>query len=447
LNTPEPAITSAQKTVAALARSSPKHRARRRLAALVALGLAVLATAGWFREPLRRRLAQEAILASRAPSVEAVGDMIVQASEPRAALLAAWKSGRIVQREAALRSVPQVAPANQPLPAEIETLVLSGALDPDLEVREMALTLLLERHHPALPAMAAEQLKDVDLEVRLLGLDYLKTAEASLGVPTVIPLLDDPDPLLVAVCLKLLEHWSGQDFGVKLRETTPVENESTGLKEYRPSSSEKARAGAQRAKAWWSSHPGEFPAVTLQVPRQARSTLKAVAADDFQLPSLDGSKVRLSDFRGKVVLLSFWTTWCSSCLGEMPELIALRKKHPDALVILGVSLDGVLDEHGRGEHAAVEDLAAPPTGMAGSASGPGARERVRAQVLRIAKTRAITYPILLDPDNEVGGRFNGSELPTTVILDPQGHVRRRFVGARNLKTYEAMIAEAAGPPS
>ena len=54
-------------------------------------------------------------------------------------------------------------------------------------------------------------------------------------------------------------------------------------------------------------------------------------------------------------------------------------------------------------------------------------------------------PVLLDEHNEVGGRYNGGELPTTVIVDAQGNVRRRFVGARNLAVFEAMIAEAAMP--
>ena len=45
------------------------------------------------------------------------------------------------------------------------------------------------------------------------------------------------------------------------------------------------------------------------------------------LVTLDGRRVRLSDFRGKVVLINFWTTWCTACIGEMPELIELQKRH------------------------------------------------------------------------------------------------------------------------
>ena len=50
---------------------------------------------------------------------------------------------------------------------------------------------------------------------------------------------------------------------------------------------------------------------------------------------------------------------------------------------------------------------------------------------------------LLDEHNEVGGRYNGGELPTTVLVDAQGNVRRRFIGARGIVVFEAVIAEAS----
>jgi hypothetical protein len=61
------------------------------------------------------------------------------------------------------------------------------------------------------------------------------------------------------------------------------------------------------------------------------------------------------------------------------------------------------------------------------------------------KARRINYTVLLDPKNAVGGQFNGGELPTTVIIDAEGRVRRRFIGERNLTVFRAMIGEAAGP--
>ena len=413
---------------------------------LLGLGLALVVGVWFFREPLRQQIRESATLANDAPTPEVVSDMIEQAADSRAALLAAWNSGKIVHREVAIRSLSRVMPDGQPLSPEFDSLLLSAALDPDMNVRESALGILRQRKHPALAAMAAEQLRDFDQQVRLLGLNYLKSASPAIGVPTVIPLLDDSDPLIVTMSLKLLENWSGQKFGVKLSETTSFENEKTGLKEFQEGSHEKAKAGAERAKTWWAEHQNEFQPVHLEVPTEAYAARRPVPAGDFQLRTLDGQKVRLSDFRGKVVLVNFWTTWCSACVSEMPELIALQKKHADNLVIIGVSLDYVPDSHGHiGGHAAVEEQKHSEGEHDDHEANAAALKRVREKVARTVKARGINYPILLDEKNEVGGRFNGGELPTTVIVDAQGNVRRRFVGARSLAVFEAMIAEAAKP--
>ena len=428
--------------------SASSCRTRLRFYLLLVVGAAVVFAVWLFREPLRHFITEEATLANDAPTAEAVEDMIQHASDPRSVLLAAWNSGKIVHREVAIRTIPRILPAEQPLPPELDSLLLSAALDPDMNVREMALGILQQRNHPALPALAAEQLKDLDLQVRLLGLDHLKPVAPAIGVPTVIPLLDDPDPFIVTMSLKLLEKWSGQSFGVKLSETASFENEKTGLKEYPEGSSEKAKAGALRAKAWWSDHRKEFPPVRLQVPNAAYAARRTVPAVDFQLRTLDGQKLRLSNLRGKVVLVNFWTTWCSACVSEMPELIALQKENKDNLVILGVSLDYVPDEHGHiGGHAAVEEQGLGDDQNNDHERSAVALKKVREKVARTVKARGINYPILPDEKNEVGGRYNGGELPTTVIVDARGNVRRRFIGARSLPVFEAMIREASQTPS
>ena len=134
----------------------------------------------------------------------------------------------------------------------------------------------------------------------------------------------------------------------------------------------------------------------------------------------------------------------AACVGEIPELIALQKKHADNLVIIGVSLDYVPDEYGHiGGHAAVEEQKHSAGDHDDHEATAAALKRVREKVARTAQARGINYPVLLDEKNEVGGRFNGGELPTTVIVDGQGNVRRRFIGARNQAVFEAMIAEAS----
>src|SRR3954468_20055077 len=65
-----------------------------------------------------------------------------------------------------------------------------------------------------------------------------------------------------------------------------------------------------------------------------------MAAPDFKLASLDGKQVKLSDYRGKAVLLNFWATWCGPCKIEIPWFMELEKQYgPQGLVVLGVAMD------------------------------------------------------------------------------------------------------------
>jgi len=123
-------------------------------------------------------------------------------------------------------------------------------------------------------------------------------------------------------------------------------------------------------------------------------------------------------------------------MAEIPDLVTLQRKLGDHVAILGVALDGLPDEHGHqpGEEGQGHAHAEHPS-----------RKALLDKVARAVKTRGINYPVLLDPEAAVGRRFNGGELPTTVIIDAQGHLRRRFVGERSLDVFEAMIAQVAKP--
>ncbi len=424
---------------------SPSWKQRRtaRIHFLI-LAFAGLLIAWFFRAELRGVIARKAVLTNDAPPPEVVEEIILEAANPRTALLTAWNSGKIVHREVAVGAIRRVFPNGQPLSSEFESIVLAGALDPDMNVRETALAILHERQHAALAALAAEQLKDPDQQVRLLGLSYLKHAAPAVGLPFAAALLDDPDIAVLGLSLKLLENWSGQKFGAKLSDTVQVENATSGLQEFQPAGIAKTKTAAETARAWWTGHQNEFPPVKLQVPAEAYAARRPVPAADFQLCTLEGKAVRLSDFRGKVVLMNFWTTWCTACVGEMPALVALQKKYGDQLVILGVSLDYVPDSHGHiGGHPAVEEQNHSDGAHDDHEATAAALDRVREKVARTAKARGINYSVLLDEHNEVGGRYNGGELPTTVIVDARGNVRRRFVGTRSLPVFEAMLAEVS----
>ena len=432
-----------QGNAAGAGHQSARRKAIQRIV-LLAFGVSLVGLVWVFREPLQGELFRRATLANAAPPPELVLEMIRQAPDPQAALLAAWNSGRIVHRQAAMRELRDVIQDTPQPSIELESLMLSAALDPDMSVRESALAALAALDHPALAALAAAQLEDCDPQLRALGLNYLKHVDASVGVPLVAGLLGDPDVRVVGMSLNLLERWSGESFGSRLSDTVQIENQQTGLRAYQRKGSERILAAAEQASAWLAQHDGAFTPPNLPVPATARTARQNLPAGDFRLKALDGGPVRLSDFRGKVVLLNFWTTWCPACVGEMPALNALQERHPDQVAILGVSLDYVPDSHGHvGGHDA-QEAQAHPHGHPGDHEESGAAlERVREKIRRTASARGVTYPILLDEKNEVGGRFNGGELPTTVIIDPEGNIHRRFVGPRSLPVFEAMIWEAA----
>jgi cytochrome c biogenesis protein CcmG/thiol:disulfide interchange protein DsbE len=70
----------------------------------------------------------------------------------------------------------------------------------------------------------------------------------------------------------------------------------------------------------------------------------AKPATDFTLPSLDGKPVTLSSFKGKVVLLNFWATWCGPCKAEIPAFVELQEQYAGDLVVLGLSVDDTADK-------------------------------------------------------------------------------------------------------
>jgi thiol-disulfide isomerase/thioredoxin len=71
-----------------------------------------------------------------------------------------------------------------------------------------------------------------------------------------------------------------------------------------------------------------------------RAAGSKIAAPDWNLSDVDGKPVKLSDFKGKVVILDFWATWCPPCRAEIPGFVAIQKKYADTgFTVIGVSLD------------------------------------------------------------------------------------------------------------
>jgi peroxiredoxin len=121
-------------------------------------------------------------------------------------------------------------------------------------------------------------------------------------------------------------------------------------------------------------------------------------ATDFSLRALDGSTVRLSDHLGKdVVLLTFWATWCTPCLGEVPHLVKLHEAYKGkGLTVLSVAMDG------------------PET---------------IANVEPTARRYGVTYPVLLDEETRVMAVYNPArDAPFTVLIAKDGTIAETRVG-------------------
>lgn len=129
-------------------------------------------------------------------------------------------------------------------------------------------------------------------------------------------------------------------------------------------------------------------------------------AADFTLPDLQGKPVRLSDFRGKVVFLNFWATWCPPCRMEMPNMEGLYKQlAPRDFVMLAVAED-------EGGAAAV---------------GPFVREL------------GLSFPVLLDPEATLSPRYGATGYPETFIIDRNGRVVNHTIGPEDWDSKE-MVA-------
>lgn len=406
---------------------SPLRVGRLTWVLVVALSALLLAW-GFFRQPIRRALSTRLLLRSEAPTGEFFREVVRDSADKAGLLRRCWDTGRIVQRVLVEEYLSESVASEPALEKAVQDLVLAGAVDVDVSVRELALATLEALKSPRLLECCRAQLSDTDPMLRLLGLQYLRKTGSRGAVPLFIRLLDDSDPRVAAEAEIALMRWSGQDFGVRVRMAIPA----IGGPGISSASREELQQGIRLRKEWWKAHAQEYAEEGAGTPGPELPRPALAVTPDFKLKDLSGNNVSLSDFRGKPVLLNFWTTWCTACQEEIPDLVALQQKHGDRIVVLGISLDGVPDEHGDNPGGGAEEGAnrrAPASGA------------FRGKLENLVKARGINYPVLWDSSDRVGSRFNGGELPTTVLIDSLGRTRRRFVGARSLEVFEAMLAE------
>ncbi|MBW2149775.1 MAG: TlpA family protein disulfide reductase [Deltaproteobacteria bacterium] len=134
-----------------------------------------------------------------------------------------------------------------------------------------------------------------------------------------------------------------------------------------------------------------------------------VHAQDFQTEDLQGKLVSLSNFRGKIVLLNFWATWCKPCVVEMPDLEKLHQRYKnDGLVVLTINY---------GE----------------------TKEKVKGFMTR----NRLNLPVLLDPTKKISKRYRTFALPTTYLVDRAGYLLAGAIGHRewNSPQFHMLVEE------
>ncbi len=136
---------------------------------------------------------------------------------------------------------------------------------------------------------------------------------------------------------------------------------------------------------------------------KAKKPEQVVQAPDFSLTTLDQKAISLSDYKGKVVVLNFWATYCIPCRIEMPSLEKLSQKHLGSNVsVVAISLD-------EGKEKAIQSL---------------------------VNKMDLTFPIALDGQS-AGNTYEVSVLPVTYIIGKEGELLARVVGDRDWASEEA----------
>lgn len=122
------------------------------------------------------------------------------------------------------------------------------------------------------------------------------------------------------------------------------------------------------------------------------------AAPDFVANNLKGQAVKLSDFKGKVVLLNFWATWCGACIEEMASMQNLYAAlQADGVEVLAISIDRWNED----------------------------------RIQEYVKKNNLTFPVLLDQNQEVRNKYHVMGLPTSYLIDGEGKIRGYASGARS----------------
>lgn len=136
---------------------------------------------------------------------------------------------------------------------------------------------------------------------------------------------------------------------------------------------------------------------------------KGDRAPDFELTTLDGEAIKLSDYQGKKVILNFWATWCPPCKAEMPHMQSYYENNADKenVEILAVNLTS-MDDGEKAVHQFIDGY-------------------------------ELTFPIPMDEEGEIGDQYRAFTIPTTYMIDTKGTIQHKIVGPMNEDMMGKMV--------
>ncbi|MBA4537542.1 redoxin domain-containing protein [Bacillus aquiflavi] len=174
---------------------------------------------------------------------------------------------------------------------------------------------------------------------------------------------------------------------------------------WKPSTSE------EEAKDIHNSTPKEEEVANEKIPGVDLSEVKeGKEAPNFELTTLNGEKVKLSDYRGKKVILNFWATWCPPCIAEMPHMQNFYENNKDqGIEIVAVNLTK--------------------------------SEKGETNVADFSKKYSLTFDILLDKEGDIGMQYQAFTIPTSYIIDQNGMIIKKIVGPMDEPMMENLTKE------
>ncbi|MBU9673577.1 redoxin domain-containing protein [Planococcus sp. CP5-4] len=137
---------------------------------------------------------------------------------------------------------------------------------------------------------------------------------------------------------------------------------------------------------------------------------KGELAPDFELTTLKGEKMRLSDYRGKAVILNFWATWCPPCRAEMPHMQTFYENQQDKDVeVVAVNLT--------------------------------TEDRGMTEIENFVEEFGLSFSIPMDVDGDVGALYQAFSIPTSYIIDREGRILHKIVGPMDEEMMNVFIEE------